>query len=112
MNISPRHFDLGRGSRMMSFIMLFLLAFPTLGISTTVSRSLLGNGRQTETEEIEERVPCSPHRRVQQLRSPQGGFVLPRELLSGRNLVPQTRPLLSAIDGHRIANGLLAPMRC
>ncbi|PHQ33854.1 hypothetical protein CEE69_18210 [Rhodopirellula bahusiensis] len=97
---------------MMSFIMLFLLAFPTLGISTTVSRSLLGNSRQTEAEEIEERVPCSAHRRVQQTRSTQGGFVLHREIKLDRTLVLQTRPILSVANGHRIANGLLAPMRC
>ncbi|EMI23639.1 signal peptide protein [Rhodopirellula europaea SH398] len=112
LNTSPSPFDVGRGSRMMSFIMLFLVAFPTLGISTTVSRSLLGNSRQTETEEIEERVPCSAHRRVQQTRSAQGGFVLHREIKRDRTLVLQTRPILAATKGHRITNGLLAPMRC
>ncbi|EMB14152.1 signal peptide protein [Rhodopirellula europaea 6C] len=97
---------------MMSFVMLFFVAFPTLGISTTVSRSLLGSSQQAETEEIEERVPCSAHRRVQQTRSPQGGFVLHREIKRDRTLALLTRPFPTATKGHRITNGLLAPMRC
>lgn len=95
----------------MSWMLLILLAFPTLGISTSISRSFSANEQQSETEEVEERIPSSSQRRAEQERSTRGGFLTPMVHIPWRtlSLAIQPRP---PVDGHRIASGSLAPMRC
>ncbi|WP_246105786.1 hypothetical protein [Rosistilla ulvae] len=107
----PNRFRLGRLDGMMPCIMLVLLALPSLGLTMSTSRSLFGKERPVETEEVEERVACSSQRRERASRPLQR--VLAAVLSTPARwstLRAIARPM--PIDGHRIANGLLAPMRC
>lgn len=94
---------------MIRIVMLILVALPSLGFLTTVSRTILGTELQSEMEEVEERLACSSQRRVQRVRSSRDSSLMSAALNPRRSLAIQRRP---AIEGHRIANNFLAPMRC
>lgn len=108
----------GRSQRMMSLIMLLLLALPGFGVTSIVSRSVLGNVRQAETEENEERVHCSSQRRVRKLRSPNGRLTMVGCLRAETHAALVVRALMISSDdhplpsGHRFQYESLAPMRC
>ncbi|QDV70488.1 hypothetical protein Poly24_42120 [Rosistilla carotiformis] len=104
-------FRIPRIIRLMPCIMLVLLALPSLGITSSASRSLLGNERQTETEEVEERVVCSSQRRERANRSFDRMSIHAQFDYIAR-FTSRVIALPLPVDGHRIANGLLAPMRC
>ncbi|TWT49275.1 hypothetical protein Pla22_44690 [Rubripirellula amarantea] len=110
-------FRLKRPSSMMSFIMLLLLTLPSLGITAVASRSMFGSARPVETEEVQEVFPCSTKKLAQSQRRLK--VRAPGKLsasLGGPAFRVSTQPravtLPCVFDGHRIANGSLAPMRC
>lgn len=113
-NPQPRFFQFGRTTRMMPMLMLFLLATSACGFSVGSLRSVMGEGRPTESEppeEIEERLACSTDRRTCVGRSARSGQTrtarFPKKLLMSRTL-----PLDHFTVGHRLACETLAPLRC
>ena len=90
--------------------MLVLLALPSFGITTTASR-LLGSERPAEAEELVERAPCCSQRRVHVSRAvDRVAFI---DCLSGAKIQLTLASIqASPVVGHRLSNGLLAPLRC
>jgi|GEM_PF-2990826 len=96
---------------MMPYVMLVLIALPCFGMTAQVSRSLVNNGQQSETEELEETVHCCSQRRVASRRLPRAVIWLDANLNLSRPPVP-TMLRCKSMSGHRMANWLLAPMLC
>ncbi|TWT66615.1 hypothetical protein CA85_27120 [Allorhodopirellula solitaria] len=96
--------------------MLLLFALPSLGCTPTFSRialghEALGGSSQSQTEELEERVPCSSARREQASKRRRQAAWTPDERSYLRIRVSRHIPP-RAIVGHRLANDSLAPIRC
>jgi hypothetical protein len=90
--------------------MLVLLALPSFGITTTASR-LLGSERPAAAEELAERAPSCSQRRVQVFRTLDRVSYIDR--LAGAKFklsLATTQP--NPVFGHRLSNGILAPLRC
>lgn len=99
----------------MPVIMLALFALPSFGISTMLSRVALGyetpGANSSQSEELEERVPCSTERREQSQRC-QRHLGRPFSCWTIAPRLVCRVEFRRAIVGHRLANGFLAPIRC
>lgn len=91
--------------------MLVLLTLPSAGLTVAASQSLSGSQRNGGTEEVEERAPCSVQRRIQVDCALDGTATFGKSpaCASPKPIVSQ---LQAEVAGHRLSNGLLAPMRC
>ncbi|WP_246419511.1 hypothetical protein [Aporhodopirellula rubra] len=96
---------------MMPCIMLVLFALPSLGITATVSRLSLDRETQSQSEELEERVPCSAERRERDDRFADS-TPSPYRLFSPHWTIVRITDVPRAIVGHRLSSGNLAPIRC
>lgn len=101
---------------MMPVIMLVLFALPSFGISTLVSRVAMGvestsGSSHTQTEELEERLPCSTNRR-EQVQRVVSDTVWPLLRWTGVQKNWRFLACLRVIEGHRLSNGFMAPIRC
>lgn len=102
--------------RLMPVIMLVLFAMPTFGIATVVTRvttsiETTGGSSGSQTESLEERVPCSTSRReeAQQLLR---FNAWPLTRWNGAPKSIRLTTVLRAVVGHRLSNGSMAPIRC
>lgn len=91
--------------------MLVLLTLPLAGLTAAASQSFSGSQRSGGAEEVEERAPCSVQRRIQ--------VDCALDCISSLGKSPTCAPLNPIVSqlppdvaGHRLSNGLLAPMRC
>lgn len=92
--------------------MLVLLALPSFGITTTASRLLLlGSERPAAAEELAERAPCCAQRRVHVCRTLDGVSYID-SLAGAKFIIPLATAQPHPVVGHRLSNGILAPLRC
>ncbi|MCM2371450.1 hypothetical protein [Aporhodopirellula aestuarii] len=96
---------------MMPCIMLLLFALPSFGITATVSRISLDRETQNQSEELEERVPCSVERRQRANLAEDSGLSILRVGTPYWEVV-RTIDFPRALVGHRLSSDNLAPIRC
>lgn len=111
----PETVCLPRIRHIMPVVMLALFVLPSFGVSTMLSRVALNcevqEANSTQSEVLEERVPCSTERREQSQRlNRRVGW--PIACLAIAPPLASRCGLRRAIIGHRLFNGILAPIRC
>lgn len=91
--------------------MLVLLTLPSAGLTVVASQSLSGSQRSGGSEEVEERAPCGVQRRIQVDCTLDRAATLVKSptRVPSNYMVSQLKP---EVAGHRLSNGVLAPMRC
>lgn len=96
---------------MMAHVLLFLLALSSFGITAPLPRISQGNESESQIEEVESReLACSEYRSCSRRSTSASQYTCSRQTARPPRLCSAVRP--RAIVGHRLANGLLAPIRC